>query len=81
MMLTMEEAIENGLVPFVDDRVHCRDCLGFKPGAWKGICQRGKIQFANMHNNLPIRCNMYAKKVLQTTEVFWETEEKPFWEI
>jgi len=43
-----------------------------------GKCQKGKIQYPKILN----RCNMYASKVLQTTEVFWETgEEKPFWEV
>lgn len=80
-MITMEKAVEFGMVPFVDDRVQCMDCLGYKSNTYMGKCHKGKIQYPKMHNDLPNRCNMYAKKVLQTTEVFWETSEKPFWEI
>lgn len=78
LMITMEEAIENGLVPFVDERINCTDCVGYNPRPWGGKCQKGKIQYPKFKN----RCNMYSEKVLQTTEVFWEVnEEKPFWEI
>lgn len=78
LMITMEEAVENGMIPFVDERIKCTDCAGYNPRPWGGKCHKGKIQYPKILN----RCNMYAQKVLQTTEVFWETsEEKPFWEI
>ena len=77
-MMTLEQALENGMVLFVDDRHFCIDCASHKPNAYMGKCQQGKIQYPKILN----RCSMYASKVLQTTEVFWETaEEKPFWEI
>jgi len=78
MMMTLEQALENGMILFVDDRHFCTDCASHKPNAYMGKCQKGKIQYPKILN----RCSMYASKVLQTTEVFWETvEEKPFWEI
>lgn len=77
-MITMEEALEFGMKPFVDDRHYCTDCASHKPNAYMGKCHKGKIQYPKILN----RCNMYTDKVLQTTETFWEkTEEKPFWEI
>jgi len=76
-MLTMEEAVAEGMVLFVDERVNCTSCSGYKPNAWGGKCHKSKIQYPK----LKIRCNMYAEKVLQTTQTFWESEEKPFWEI
>ena len=76
--MTLEEALELGLKPFEDDRHKCIDCAGYKQNAYMGKCHKGKIQYPKILN----RCNMYASKVLQTTEKFWETnEEKPFWEI
>lgn len=76
-MITMEEAVANGMVKFVDDRIKCTDCVGYKKDAYMGNCNKGKKQYPKYQ----IRCNMYANKVLQTTEVFWEATEKPFWEI
>ena len=77
-MMTLEEAKKNGLILFVDDRHFCLDCASHKPNAYMGKCHLGKIQYPKILN----RCSMYASKVLQTTEVFWESaEEKPFWEI
>lgn len=76
-MLTMEEVVAEGMVPFLDERVHCTECLAYKHNAWGGKCNKGKIQYPKIKN----RCNMYVEKVLQKTEVFWETKEKPFWEI
>ena len=76
-MITMEEAIAEGLVIFVDDRHFCTECSAYKKGAYMSICSKGKKQYPKILN----RCNMYAKKVLQTTEAFWEVTEKPFWEI
>lgn len=74
----MEQAVEFGMIPFRDERINCTQCSGYKVNAWGGKCNRGKIQYPKIQN----RCNMYAEKVLQTTEAFWETtEEKPFWEI
>lgn len=76
-MITMDEAVANGMVKFVDDRIKCTDCVGYKKDAYMGNCNKGKKQYPKYQ----IRCNMYAEKVLQTTEVFWEATEKPFWEI
>lgn len=76
-MITMEEAVANGMVKFEDDRIKCTDCVGYKRDAYMGNCNKGKKQYPKYQ----IRCNMYASKVLQTTEVFWEATEKPFWEI
>lgn len=77
-MITMEEAVAEGMVQFVDDRHSCTDCEGFNARAYMGNCNKGKKQYPKLLN----RCNMYASKVLQTTEVFWDTtQEKPFWEI
>ncbi len=76
-MLTMEEAIANGMVKFEDDRHFCTECVGYKTNAYMGICHKGKKQYPKVLN----RCNMYATKVLQQTENFWEIKEKPFWEI
>lgn len=77
-MITMEEAMAEGLEIFEDDRHFCTDCVGYKPNAYMGTCHKGKKQYPKLLN----RCNMYADKVLQTTEAFWETDkEKPFWEI
>jgi len=70
----MEQAIELGMRPFVDDRHFCIDCALHKPNAYMGKCNAGKIQYPKILN----RCNMYADKVLQTIET---VEEKPFWEI
>lgn len=77
-MITMEQAIEFGMIPFRDELINCTQCSGYKTNPWGGKCHYGKIQYPK----IPNRCNMYAEKVLQTTEAFWETtEEKPFWEI
>lgn len=76
-MITMEQAIEFGMKPFEDDRHKCTECLGYKQNAYMGNCNKGKKQYPKLLN----RCNMFASKVLQTTEAFWETEEKPFWEV
>ena len=76
-MITMEMAIEEGMIPFVDDRIKCTNCIGYKRDAYMGNCNKGEKQYPKYK----IRCNMYAEKVLQTTEVFWEASEKPFWEI
>lgn len=77
-MITMEQAIAFGMKPFVDDRHFCTDCESYKANAYMGKCHKNKIQYPKILN----RCNMFASKVLQTTEAFWETtEEKPFWEI
>ena len=76
--MTLEQALENGMILFVDDRHFCTDCASHKPNAYMGKCHKGKIQYPKILN----RCSMYASKVLQTTEVFWESgEEKPFWEV
>ena len=77
-IMTLEQALENGMILFVDDRHFCTDCASHKPNAYMGKCHKGKIQYPKILN----RCSMYASKVLQTTEVFWESgEEKPFWEV
>ena len=76
-MITMEEAVAEGMVKFVDDRIKCTDCDGYKKDAYMGNCHKNRKQYPK----LPNRCNMYASKVLQSTEVFWEITEKPFWEI
>jgi hypothetical protein len=77
-MITMEEALAEAMVKFVDDRRKCIECIAYKQGAYMGNCNKGKKQYPKILN----RCNMYASKVLQTTEVFWEDDkEKPFWEI
>jgi hypothetical protein len=70
----MEQAIEFGMRPFVDDRHFCIDCALHKPNAYMGKCNAGKIQYPKILN----RCNMYAEKVLQPIET---VEDKPFWEI
>ena len=77
-MITMDEAVAFGMTKLVDDRHKCIECAGYKHNAYMGNCNKGKKQYPKILN----RCSMYASKVLQTTEVFWETtEEKPFWEI
>ena len=73
-MMTLEEALENGLILFVDDRHFCIDCASHKPNAYMGKCHKEKIQYPKMLN----RCNMYAEKVVHITQ---NIEEKPFWEI
>jgi hypothetical protein len=70
----MEQAIEFGMRPFVDDRRFCTDCASHKPNAYMGKCHKNIVQYPKILN----RCNMYAEKVLQTIET---TEDKPFWEI
>lgn len=76
-MLTKDQAKELGLKPFVDDRHFCTECVAYKPNAYMGNCHKNKKQYPKILN----RCNMFATKVLQTTENFWEIEgEKPFWE-
>ena len=78
MVITEQEIAELGLKPFEDDRHLCGQCVYYKPNAYMGKCHKNLIQYPKILN----RCSMYASKVLQTTEVFWETtEEKPFWEI
>lgn len=76
-MITMEKAVEEGMVPFLDDRHFCTECIAYKQGAYMGNCNKGKKQYPKILN----RCNMYATKVLQTTATSWEVTEKPFWEI
>lgn len=76
-MIEMKEALELGMTEFQDDRHFCTECVGYKPNAYMGTCHKGKKQYPKILN----RCNMYATKVLQQTENFWEIEEKPFWEI
>jgi len=76
-MITMDQAVAEGMVKFEDDRHFCTECAGYKSNAYMGKCHKGKIQYPKILN----RCNMYASKVLQSTEVFWEVTEKPFWEI
>lgn len=73
-MMTLEEALENGLILFVDDRHFCIDCASHKHNAYMGKCHKGKIQYLKILN----RCNMYTDKVLHNTQTI---EEKPFWEI
>ena len=70
----MEQAIEFGMRPFVDDRHFCIDCALHKPNAYMGKCNAGKIQYPKILN----RCNMYAEKVVHSTQ---NIEDKPFWEI
>ena len=73
-MMTLEEALENGLILFVDDRHFCIDCASHKPNPYMGKCHKGKIQYPKILN----RCNMYSNNVLHITQ---KAEEKPFWEI
>lgn len=77
-MMTLEEAKENGLIPFVDDRHFCVDCASHKPNAYMGKCQKNLVQFPKILN----RCNSFTQKVLQSEKINApNTEEKPFWEI
>ena len=76
-MITMEMAVEEKMVKFVDDRHFCTECVAYKPNAYMGNCNKNRKQYPKLLN----RCNMFATKVLQTTATFWESEEKPFWEI
>jgi len=50
MMITMEEALTEGLAIFKDDRHFCSDCVGYKPNAYMGICHKGKKQYPKLLN-------------------------------
>ena len=77
-MLTMDEAVAEGMVKFVDDRYFCIDCASHKPNAYMGKCHQNLIQYPLILN----RCNSFKEKVLQSAQVVApNTEEKPFWEI
>lgn len=71
-MLTLEQAVENGMVEFVDDRHFCIECGYYKEGAWKGLCRAQKIQYGKVKN----RCDMFVGKLVKkenlTEEAFWE---------
>jgi hypothetical protein len=77
MVITEQEIAELGLKPFEDDRHLCGQCAYYKPNAYMGKCHKNLIQYPKTKN----RCNMYATEQTMTAEQFWETEEKPFWEI
>ena len=77
MVITEQEIAELGLKPFEDDRHLCGQCVYYKPNAYMGKCHKNLIQYPKTEN----RCNMYATEQTMTTDQFWETEEKPFWEI
>lgn len=78
IMISEMEAVDFGMVKFVDDRHFCTECVYYKQRTYMGKCNKEKIQYPKFLN----RCNMFATKVLQTTEAFWEVDqEKPFWEI
>jgi hypothetical protein len=76
--MTLEEAIQMGLKPFVDDRHFCVDCAMHKPNAYMGKCHKNIVQYPLILN----RCNSFTQKVLQSQKIAApNTEEKPFWEI
>jgi len=77
-MMTLEQAKEMGLIPFVDDRHFCIDCASHKPNAYMGKCNQNLVQYPKILN----RCNRFTQKVLQSEKFNApNTEEKPFWEI
>ena len=71
-MLTLDQALEMGLTPFVDDRHFCTECQHYKPSAWKGLCNAQIIQYGKVMN----RCNTFVGKMVKkentTAEAFWE---------
>lgn len=54
-----------------DNRVECKNCLGFATNPYRGQCKAGEVQYH--HNEYPIKINcssFYTTR--QNQEIVWE---------
>jgi hypothetical protein len=72
----MEDFGEIELVPFVDDRTRCEDCINYFGKTYGGKCKVGEVYFLDQ----PSRCAKFGGK-LQTVKPknIYNEGDKPFW--
>lgn len=71
-MLSFEDAVDMGMVPFEDDRHLCTECVHYKVNGWKGLCGAQKIQYGKVMNRCSTFVGRMEKKEQLTEDAFWE---------
>jgi hypothetical protein len=66
-MLTMQEALENGMTIFIDERHLCTECKFYSYRPFRGKCAAELVQYNGLN-----RCGKFTASRQEEEVKFWE---------